>query len=99
MKKILTVLAASLSLGACAYDNGTVASSPYTQPAVVFPTGTGAFYGYTGGPGSYASNSNYYGYNVVVPRSYSAAYGSHGWWGSPFNGGTGPGTPGVGTPG
>jgi hypothetical protein len=26
-------------------------------------------------------------------------YGSHGWSGSPYNGGDGPGTPGVGTPG
>jgi hypothetical protein len=31
--------------------------------------------------------------------SNSPGYGSHGWSGSTVNGGDGPGTPGVGTPG
>lgn len=57
----------------------------------------GCAYGPSGTYGGYSSNG-YYGYSAV-PTGYSVPYGSHGWPGSSFNGGDGPGTPGVGSGG
>ena len=50
------------------------------------------------GPGSDYGANGYYGHSAM-PGSYSVPYGSHGWPGSSFNGGDGPGTPGIGSPG
>jgi hypothetical protein len=96
MKKAVTglaVVAALCALAACGNQPPQNAMSPYSTPvkaaAVPAPAPTNA--------NSFNSNG-YYGYSAT-PGSASVPYGSHGWPNSPFNGGNGPGTPGVGSGG